>query len=137
MVNQNLFTVPVPENFPIWIKEVFLNDLRDSELEAYKAAMKNYYVAAIDFFEKQKINISKENVRRFKDEIVRHIVLDDDEKQEVVATENEPEKVPNPKITPKKKCACNKIAGIEDEVKQIKKFGFIAILVIVLVLIFK
>ena len=139
MVNDNLFITPIPDAMPIWVKNVFLPDLQQSEMQAYKEALSNYYAASVDYLQSKNINISQDNIRRFKDNIIRHLTIDDAEVVTITntATANVPIVEKNEEPKPKKPCACSKFDALEKKVNQAQKIGVVAIIVIVLVLIFK
>ena len=124
-----------------WVREIFMADVPNEDLLKYQDKLKLFYMKTLDFMESNNLQISKENILKNADRI-KH--WDIGSKQgtplsdsNIVSTDEQTvtvEPVSDDTKKEKEPCACMKIAAIEADIFKIKRYGFFAFILMLIVI---
>ena len=112
-----------------YVREVFMADVPNADLPKFKDKLQLFYMKTVDFLEQNKASFTKENIVKYADKIKRWEIKDINTSE----SSAEVESATKNDISFVEVDLCS----IQAEISQLKKYGIVITLILVLVIIFK
>lgn len=113
-----------------YVREVFMADVPNADLPKFKDKLQLFYMKTVDFLEQNKASFTKENIVKYADKIKRWEIKD-------INTSETSAEVVHSYTKNDTSFVDVDLCSIQAEISQLKKYGIVITLILVLVIIFK